>query len=424
MVGKGKSLLYRREICRLCDSRDVGRVVELAPVPLAEKYTELESEGDSAVYPIDLYMCGACGHVQLLDVVDSGALWDDYTYRSGQAGLMVDHFQEAADAVVRRHRPDPRRLVIDIGSNDGSLLRPFKQKGYPVLGVDPAKDIARAATESGIETIPSVLTPDLARDIRKRHGPAAVVTAFNVFAHADDMGGMADSIQRLLGPDGVFVFEVQYLLDILDRMLVGTIFHEHMSHHSLKPMARFLDRHGLELIDVERNHIQHGSIVGTAQLKGGPRPVRPAVGELLALEERRKLDRPETVKQFGVRLERMRQVFAGLMTDWDRRGAVAAGYGAARSGPTLIAQFGLKNAIRYILDDHPQKVNKFSPGDRIPVVPTEELYRRTPDYTVILAWVHARKIIGENRRYLEDGGSFVVCCPDVRVVGAGEKLSV
>jgi hypothetical protein len=408
-----------RDNCRLCSGRKLERVVQLAPIPLAEKYTTTDQpNGDGELYPVDLYMCLACGHVQILDVIDSEALWDDYTYHSGQTRGIVEHFEEVAENLVSRHGPPPGSLVIDVGSNDGSLLRPFQRRGFRVLGIDPAREIACKATASGIPTIPACLTPDLARKIRDEHGPAAVITAFNVFAHADDLNGMTASIRDMLAPDGVFQFEAQYLLDIVDKLLLGTIFHEHMSHHSLKPMKHFLERHGMELIDVERNSIQKGSIIGTAQPAGGPRPVRSTVGELLALEAERRLDRPDTVRQFGHRLARLKQQVDELKADWERRGLTVAGYGAARSGPTLIVQFGLEQTIRYILDDHPQKVHKYSPGHHIPVVPTEELYRRMPDYVVILAWIHARKIVTTNRQYLERGGRFVICCPEVHVVDA------
>ena len=414
-----RAKIFHRSNCRLCDGNNVELVVELAQIPIAEKYSaNCEPSDEDEVFPIDLYMCRDCGHVQCLDVIESGALWSDYTYHSGQTKGIVDHFAEVAVKVTETYKPARGSLVIDVGSNDGSLLRPFKQRGHRVLGIDPAREIARKATESGIETLPELMTMGLARQIRKNHGPAAIVTAFNVFAHADDMGGMADSIRHLLAPDGVFVFEAQYLLDIIDKMLLGTIFHEHMSHHSLKPMVKFLEHHGLEMIDVERVSIQKGSIIGYAQLKEGPRPATPSVKELLELEAARHLDRPESMCRFANQLKQMRQKMAELVSEWKRGGATVAGYGAARSGPTFIAQFGLGKVIQYILDDHPQKVHKYSPGDRIPVVPTEELYKRRPDYVIILAWIHAKRIIENNRKYLEEGGHFVVCCPDVEVIDA------
>ncbi len=410
--------VFHRETCRLCGSPNVELVLKLEPIPLSENYgDDPETAARAQRYPVDLYMCADCGHVHQLDVIDSTMLWENYTYYSGDAKGMPEHFEEVAAKIRARYEPPEGSLVVDIGSNDGSLLKPFKRSGHRVLGVDPAKEIARLATESGIETVPALMSLDLAGRIREEHGPAQVVCMFNAFAHADDLGEIADSIRTLLAPDGVFVFEAQYLLDVIDNMLIATIFHEHMSHHSVKPLTRFLDRHGLELIDVERYPIQHGSIVGTVQLKGANRPVASSVHQILALEEARRLDELDTLRAFAARLGRLRERTSGLATAWKRQGLSVAGYGAARSGPTLISQLGLTGAIDYIVDDHPQKVHRYSAGDGIRIEPTAELTRRMPAYTVILAWVHSERIIESNREYLEKGGRFVVLCPETRVVG-------
>jgi hypothetical protein len=413
---------YHRNTCRLCDSPKVEIVVDLAPVPLAEKYvTKDQLNQKDELYPVDLYMCRDCGHVQILDVIDPKFLWQDYTYHSGQTRGIVEHFEKVAEQVTGKFQPPKGGLVIDIGSNDGSLLRPFKARGLRVLGIDPARDIALKATASGVETLPELMTPELARSIRAKHGPASIITAFNVFAHADDMAGMAESVREMLAPDGVFLFEVQYLLDIVDRMLLGTIFHEHLCHHSVKPMMKFLQKHGMELIDIERVMIQKGSLIGTVQPVGGKRPVAPIVGEMVALENKRRLDQPETVRTFSTRLKKLKAQTQTLITEWKKQGKTIAGYGAARSGPTLIAQLGLENCIEFVVDDHPQKVHKYTPGHHIPVLPTDELCKRMPDYVILLAWIHAEKIMADNRKYLEKGGHFVVCCPEIQVVSAKER---
>jgi 2-polyprenyl-3-methyl-5-hydroxy-6-metoxy-1,4-benzoquinol methylase len=269
-----RAKVFHRSTCRLCDGADVERVVDIAPIPLAEKYLTAEQIHEPPeLYPVDLYQCRTCGHVQIMDVIDPATLWQDFTYRSGQTQGIVDHLEMVAQQVVERRKPPPGSLVVDIGSNDGTFLNAFRKRGFKVLGVDPAKEIAREASARGIETLAELVTPELAAKIRTERGPANVVTVFNTFAHADDMAGMAESIRCLLAPDGVFLFEVQYLLDIIDHVLLGTIIHEHLCHHSLKPLASFLLRHGIEVIDVERNTIQMGSLIGTAQLQGGPRPV-------------------------------------------------------------------------------------------------------------------------------------------------------
>jgi hypothetical protein len=409
--------VMRRDTCRLCDSGDVKLVVNLNPIPLAEKYTSSPEEAQNAPkYPIDLYMCRACSHVQLLDVINSKDLWSDYTYHSGQTQGIVKHFQEVSTQIISEFKPTPGSLVIDVGSNDGTLLRYFKNAGYQVHGIDPAKEIAEKATASGIETTPSLMTMEVAKSVRSQKGSASVVTAFNVFAHADDLGAMTDAIHTLLAQDGIFVFEVQYLMDIVDKVLIGTIFHEHMSHHSLKPMIQFLEAHQLELIGVERVSIQKGSIIGIAQPKGGPRQVSKAVTDLLKREEEHKLHEIAVMEELNQRIERNRQTARDLIANWKKENKVVAGYGAARSGPTLMAQFDFDKVIQYIFDDHPQKVNRFSPGNGVPVLPTAELLNKKPDVIIILAWIHARAIIEKSQDYINAGGKFVVCTPDVRVI--------
>lgn len=293
------SPVYHRDTCRLCDSSNMHCVVELKPIPLSEGYTvDAEKAKEAPRFPIDMYMCEDCGHVQQSDVIDPKVLWNSYTYFSGEAKGMPEHFRNIASKIVGDVNPPKDALVIDIGSNDGSLLKPFKEEGYRVIGIDPATEVAARANAAGIQTFNELMSLDLAKKIRQDHGPAHVVCAFNVFAHADDLGEMVDCVRTMLAPDGIFYFEAQYLLDIIDGVLIATIFHEHMSHHSVAPLVSFLDRHGLELIDVTRSKIQHGSIIGAVQIKGGARPVKQSVHDLLALESERKLDQIQTLEAF------------------------------------------------------------------------------------------------------------------------------
>jgi SAM-dependent methyltransferase len=413
----------KRQTCRLCESKNLDLVVPLSPTPLAEKYfSDSETAGKQEFYDMDLHMCLDCGHVQLLEVVDPDILWDDYTYHSGQTRGIIDHFEDCTEMIVKRHSLEKNGLVVDIGSNDGSFLRCFQERGFRVLGIDPAKKIAQKATESGIKTIADFLSNGLVEKITAQHGSAGIVTAFNVFAHADDLVGMIQSIRNLLSPNGVFVFEVSYLQNIIDDMLLGTFFHEHLSHHSVKPLIRFLERHGLELIDLEKVSIQGGSLIGTAQLAAGPHMRSVSVGEIVSTEDDRALHDPKTLKSFAGKLMSLRHQVKELSSGWLEGEITVAGFGAARSGNTLIAQMGLADLIDFIVDDHPQKVNKHIGGYGIPVFPTQELTERRPDYTFILAWIHAKKIIASNREYLNAGGKFIVCCPELKIIDASSSF--
>ena len=343
---------------------------------------------------------------------------DDYTYLSGSTGGIVKHFQEYAGSIIEREQLAPGRLVIDIGSNDGTFLKPFQEAGLDVLGIDPATNIAKQATDAGIETIPRFLDAELAREIRSERGGAAVVTANNVFAHADDLGSMADAIAELMADDGLFAFEVSYVVDVVDKMLLGTIFHEHVCYHAVKPLRRFLDSHGLELIDVERVGIQGGSIIGYAQRKQGPRQVSPRVGELVELEESGGYDKEAKYKEFSDRIEKMKRELEGLLGNLKGDGKALAGYGAARGGTILISHFELARYLDYLVDDNPSKIGLFSPGDHLPILSSDELYERGPDAVVILAFVHSKAIMENHSRYLDEGGRFIVFYPEVKVVSA------
>ena len=414
----------RRTTCRLCDSLQLECVVALLPIPLSERYEiSAERAKETPRFPVDVYMCRDCSHVQQLDVIDPDVLWDGYSYFSGEAKGMLKHFEQFAMRVIDKAAMPDNALVVDIGSNDGSLLQFFKNKNYRVIGIDPAACAVKRANDNGIPTYCSLLTEDLAEKIRQEHGPAAVVCAFNVFAHADDLSGMVKAARAMLADDGLFYFEAQYLMDIVDGVLIATIFHEHISHHSLKPLVQFFETHGLELIDVDRSRNQHGSIIGTVQLKGGARMVGQSVRDLLKAEEEKALDKIETLKAFARRVSDLRSHTAALAEGWKGQGKTVAGFGAARSGPTLIAQLGLENKIDFIVDDNPNKIGRYSPGDGIPIMPTAALDTERPDYVVILAWVHAQYIVEHNRDYLENGGHFVVLCPETRVIGKNGEIS-
>lgn len=412
--------VHHRDTCRLCDSKRLQRVLSLKKTAPADKYVTKDCVGlPEKTFPLDLHLCLDCGHVQLLDILDAVFLFnDDYMYVSSGTKSLIEHFDQVAHIAVDEYGVRSGDLVIDVGSNDGSLLRCFQKLGCKVLGIDPVQHIAERAIASGIPTLPEFLTSAVAQKIKQEHGGAAAVCAFNVYAHTDDLAGMTGSIRDMLASNGIFIFEVSYLLDVVERMLLGTIFHEHMSYHSVKPLLQFLDRHGFELIDVRRNSIQGGSVVGIARLTRGPHGRSPSVSELVKLEDSHQLDHPQTFENFCARLADLKQQISRMMVEIQREGKTVWGYGAARSGTTLISEMDLGNVIKYIVDDSPEKQKKYSPISHIEIRHSTSLLEEQPDYVIILAWIHADRIIQKNQEYLKQGGKFIVCVPDIRVVGA------
>jgi hypothetical protein len=286
-----------------------------------------------------------------------------------------------------------------------------------VLGVDPARRIAEEATAGGVPTLPEFFTERLARDIRARHGAAAIVTANNVFAHADDLAGIVRGIRTLLSDDGVFVFEVSYLVDIVDRFLFDTVYHEHVSYHSIAPLRRFFDRLGLQLFDVQRISSKGGSIRGFAQRSPeGKRPVEPVVGELLAIESARGFAGAEVYRRYAAAIESRKAALARVLDDARAAGKQVAGYGASTTVTTLMWNFDLTKKIDFLVDDNPARQGLFSPRSHLPVLPSDELYSRRPDYVVVLAWNYAEPIIKRHERYLREGGKFIIPLPELRIV--------
>lgn len=392
----------------------------MVPTPIADAFvTREELDERQPRFPLDLYFCRDCFHLQLLDVPDPALMFrHNYTYQSGSSAGIVRHFRDYAARLLKRENPPQGSLVVDVGSNDGTFLQPMKQAGMDVLGIDASGGMAEVATKAGIETFPAFLDVELARRVRDERGPAQIVTANNVLAHADDLGSMADSIRIMLRRDGLFAFEVSYAVDVIEKMLVGTIFHEHLSYHTVKPLRAFLARRGLELVDLEHNTIQGGSIIGFAQPVGGPRPVSAHVAEAVRAEEDRGFDRPDAFRAFSSRLDHMQTSVSQLLEKATSDGAVVAGFGAARGGTTLLYRLSIGDRMSFIVDDSPAKQNLYTPGHHIPVLPSESLYERKPDYVFILAWVHARAIVAKHQRYLEEGGRFIVAYPRVALVSA------
>ena len=408
----------KRDNCRLCEENILEQVVPLEPTTVAEKYLSKDQlKDEELVCPLDLYMCESCGHVQSLDIIDPKFLYNDYTYSSGNSPGLVKHFSEYANNVIKKYNPEKNSLVVDVGSNDGTLLNFFKQNSLKVLGVDPAKEIAEKATSQGIETLPEFMNLKVAREIKAKYGLAKIVTANNAFAHSDNLIEILESIKLIMKPDGIFVFEVSYLLDVIQKVLLGTIFHEHHSYHSLIPLIKFLKKFNLEIINVERVSIQGGSLIGTAQIIGGSQKISSSVKELVDLEVKEKLNSTETLKNFAKKIKTLKKELNEIFTKIKKEGKSIVGYGAARSGTTLITQMNLGKLIDYIVDDSPQKQGKFTPGDHILVKPTSTIYEKKPDYIFILAWIHAKNIIKNNKKFLDQGGFFIICSPEIKIIG-------
>jgi hypothetical protein len=285
-----------------------------------------------------------------------------------------------------------------------------------VLGIDPAVTIAAEATTRGVETISRLFTSELAHGIRVERGPAWFVTANNVFAHADDLADMTEGVRELLAPDGIFVFEVSYLGDMVNRLLFDTVYHEHLSYHSLSPLSNFLSRHGLELFDVKRVASKGGSIQCWVQPIGGRWARGQSVDRLLQLESSMGLAEPETFRQFSQRIKKAKDQLHETIGSMRAARESVAGYGASATVTTLIYNLQLGECLGYLIDDDRRRTGLLSPGHHLAVMRPEALCEQQPKAVVVLAWQYAGPIITKRQSYLNRGGQFVIPLPRAQVI--------
>jgi SAM-dependent methyltransferase len=411
-------ICQHRDTCRLCKSRNLTLVFELEPTPPANAFVKKDQlDKPQVTFPLSVYFCNNCFHVQLLDVIDPRELFENYVYVSGTSPLFVNHFQEYSEFIIESYLHQHSPFVIDIGSNDGTLLEFFKTSGCRVLGIDPAREIANTATKKGIETLPVFFNNEIAKMIRTKYGSADVVTANNVFAHIDDLIGFIVSVRDLLTNDGIFVFEVSYLADVIEKTLFDMTYHEHLAYHSVMPLVSFFRENGMELVEVVRVNTHGGSLRGIVQLKGGPHKISQSVEDAIRIEKEMGLDKAITFQRFATKINELKEKFQTLVNNLKSEGKTIAAYGAPAKATTLMYHFGIgQEVVDFIVDDSPLKQGLYSPGKHIPVLAPEAIYQKKPNYLIILAWNFADAIMKKHARYGSEIGHFIIPLPSLTVV--------
>ena len=417
MISSGS--FYKKEECRVCESKKLKKAVELTPTPPGNNFLnnkELDQVED--VYPLTLDFCVSCSHVQLSHVVEPSFLFqNDYSYVSSTSSVFVNHLSEYADHITKMFGLDESSFVIDIGSNDGTCLSFFKAKSMKVLGVDPATAIANQATKDGIRTIPDFFNKDTALKIIDTDGKANLITSHNACAHIDDLGSVIEGVEILLADDGVFVMEVGYFLDVFENKWFDTIYHEHVDFHTVAPLVKLFSRFNLEVFDVERISPQGGSIRVMVQRKGGLNKEYRSVKDLISLEKSIGLQDLNTLKKFEKDINILRDEFLALIKEIKDSGSSIAAFGAPTKATTLCYHFGVnREDIDFIVDDNPMKQGLYSPGKHIPVFSSDMIYQEKPDYLLILAWNFAESIMESHNRYKEEIGSFVLPMPKPQII--------
>lgn len=408
------SYVHKNE-CRVCKGTDLTSILSLGEHPPVDNFTDAAHIQDEKRYPLDVYFCGDCNLVQLLDVVAANELFHgEYAYFSSASKPLVEHFRSYAEDVKKEYTK-AGDLVVDIGSNDGILLQFFTDT-CRVLGIEPSANVAEAARQKGIETIDGFFTVDTAEQIVKKYGKAKVISANNVFAHIDNLDEIVQGVKELLTEDGVFVSESHYLLDLVEHMEFDTIYHEHLCYYSVKPLQRLFGRFGMEVFDVRRVDVHGGSIRVYARKKSGL-PQHPSVAELLRLEERAGLHSLERFSGFQKEVEAVRGRLVSLVRGFRKEGKTVTAYGAPAKGNTLLNFCGFTaDDLKYVTDTTPQKIGLLTPGSHIPVVSPGILLSETPDYILLLAWNYREFILKKEHALRERGAKFIIPIPEVEIV--------
>jgi len=402
-------------LCRSCQETGLSMVLSLGATPLANSLLTTEQlDATEPTYPLDLVFCPRCTLVQITETVPPEQLFGDYLYFSSFSDTMLQHAQALVARLIPERQLGAVSLIIEIASNDGYLLQYYRDAGVPVLGVEPARNIARVAEERGITTLCRFFDLAVAQQMVRDGQQADVIHAHNVLAHVADLNGVVAGMATLLKPNGIAVIEVPYVKDLIDHVEFDTIYHEHLCYFSLTSLDRLFRRHGLAIVDVERLPIHGGSL---RLFVGKNAEATAKVRAMLAEEEAWGVSDLAYYQGFGGAVAALRHNLRALLGDLKARGKKIAAYGASAKGSTLLNYCGIgRETLEFVVDRSTVKQGHYTPGTRLPIDAPEKLVNAMPDYTLLLTWNFADEILAQQQAYRERGGRFIVPVPEPRVV--------
>ena len=404
--------------CRICNSNNIDTVLKLKDTPLEEQFVdESNIHIEQKSYPLELALCNQCGYVHLPYIVNPEESYVNYLYKSGVTPGLRSHYDDYAKKIVTKYKIKKKSFIVDLGSNDGSMLASFKKQDMDVLGVEPAKIIAESANQSGVETVNDFFTDKVVSKILISHGKADIISANYMYANIDNIIQFTKSVENLLSKDGIFVVETGYHVEQFKVKMFDYIYHEHFSYFTVGVMNYLFNKCGLEIIDAQKTKPKGGSIRVVAQKQNGLRDKLPSVDIIIKNENESNIYQHETYQSLSEDLQELKLELIKLLKNLKAKGKSIIAFGASHSTTTLIYHFELGDYFDYIVDDNEAKHGQYSPGLHIPVFSTDKMYADSPDYILILAWQHKDIICDRHSKFIENGGKFIVPLPNVCVVG-------
>jgi SAM-dependent methyltransferase len=406
--------------CRLCGAELEQVFVDLGVSPLANAYLQpVDLSRMEPFYPLTVYVCAACRLVQLPAVQRPEEMFSEYAYFSSYSESWLRHAEAYVDEMITRFALNGQSHVVEIASNDGYLLQYFKARGVPVLGIEPAGNVARVAQEAGIPTLVEFFGAATARELAATRERPDLIVGNNVLAHVPALNDFIHGLKLLLAPDGVVTMEFPHLLRLMAENQFDTIYHEHLSYFSLLAVEYAFSQHGLDLFDVEELPTHGGSLrIYARHARVGTHSARARVRDLRARELKAGLDQMDTYTGFGRQVAETKRALLAFLIREKSAGKTVVGYGAPAKGNTLLNYCGIRtDFLDYTVDRSPHKQGWLLPGTRIPIYEPERIAETRPDYVLILPWNLKDEIIGQMAHIRDWGGKFVVSIPSVEVIG-------
>lgn len=402
----------------LCCAAPLEPFMSFGRMPIANGFLTPDQFASEYFFDLQVGFCEACGMVQLTERVDRDRMFNEsYAFYSSTSSRMAAHFEELAADVRTRHLRASDPFVVEIGSNDGIMLRHFALAGVRHLGIEPSANVAKAAMDKGIHTVCRFFDETLAREIVSQHGQADAFLGANVMCHLPYLHSVVAGIKLLLKPSGVLIFEDPYLGDIVEKTSYDQIYDEHAFYFSLAALRALFDRHDMEIVDVAPQDVHGGSMRYVVAHKGA-REASAGVRNQLAQEERLGLGRADTFRKLRSRIEESRNNLVKLLRDLRKQGKRIVGYGATSKSTTVTNYCGITpDVVECISDTTPIKQGKYSPGAHIPVRPYRDFSSRYPDYALLFAWNHSGEIMAKEDGFKRAGGKWIVYVPEVKILG-------
>jgi len=404
--------------CHSCGAENFERVLSLGEMPLANSLVKAEDlQLPEKRYPLNLIFCAECALLQISTAVDKSVLFEEYLYFSSYSDTMLKHSERLSETLIKKYKLHQTSLVVEMASNDGYLLQFFRNRNIPVLGIEPAKNVAKVAIESKqIPTICEFFSRELALRLKEDKKQADIVIGNNVLAHVADLNSFVEGAGILLKDDGVCIFEFPYVRDMVENIEFDTIYHEHHCYFSFSSIVNLFSRNRLSIIDVERIPIHGGSL----RVHCSPDKNRISSSNVKALLEQEValgIDRSDYYTTFSDKVSFLKKEVVGLLSELKGKGRRIAAYGASAKGSTLLNYFGIDNKIiDFVVDRSPYKQGLYTPGTKIPILSPKALIEDRPDYVLLLVWNFADEILQQQAGYRRRGGKFIIPIPNLRIV--------